>query len=92
MRLYPDGSGDIPLLLNGPTRMGFTLLWPHVRPWRLRQVQPMLRAVPDAARVATMLSRALAASAGQAAPASPVAAAPGRPRRVAGDWPASVGA
>ncbi|WP_428390240.1 photosynthetic complex putative assembly protein PuhB [Lichenicoccus sp.] len=74
VRLYPDGSGDIPLRLTGLTRMGITLLWPHVRPWSLRQVQPMLRCIPDAARVASLLSRSLAASAGQSVPAAPVAA------------------
>ncbi|WP_419729682.1 photosynthetic complex putative assembly protein PuhB [Lichenicola sp.] len=66
LRLNPDGTGDIPLLLEGPTRIGFTQLWPHVRPWRMNRVQPMLRAIPDAARVAQLLSAALAASAGQA--------------------------
>ena len=91
VRLYADGTGDIPLLLGGPNRLGVTTLWPHVRPWRLRRVQPMLRGVPNAAPVASLLSRALAASAGQAAPASPEA--PGaRSRKMAVDWPASVGA
>ena len=89
VRLYADGTGDIPLLLNGPNRIAITKLWPHVRPWRLRQVQPMLRAIPDAARIGTMLSRALAASAGQAAPAAPTPAT-SRPRAAVVDYPASV--
>jgi hypothetical protein len=66
LRLFRDGSGDIPLLLAGETRVGYITLWPHARPWRTRRVQPMLRSVPDAARVAQLLARALAASAGQA--------------------------
>jgi hypothetical protein len=66
LRLFRDGSGDIPLLLAGETRVGYVTLWPHARPWRTRRVQPMLRSVPDAARVAQLLARALAASAGQA--------------------------
>ncbi len=65
LRLYPDGSGDIPVLLEGLTRIGFTQLWPHVRPWRMNRVQPMLRAIPDARRVAQLLAAALAASANQ---------------------------
>lgn len=69
LRLRRDGSGDIPIRLAGPTRMGVTLLWPHVRPWRMRNVEPMLRALPDAASVAQLLGRALAASAEQAVPA-----------------------
>ncbi|MGI4975714.1 MAG: photosynthetic complex putative assembly protein PuhB [Janthinobacterium lividum] len=63
LRLYPDGTGDIALLLEGQSRLGITTLWPHVRPWRTRRVQPMLRAVPDAARVARLLADALATSA-----------------------------
>ena len=66
LRLYPDGSGDIPVLLEGLTRIGFTQLWPHVRPWRMNRVQPMLRAIPDARRVAQLLAAALAGSADQA--------------------------
>lgn len=62
LRLYPDGTGDIALLLEGQSRLGLTTLWPHVRPWRTRRVQPMLRAIPDAARVAQILAGALAAS------------------------------
>ncbi|GAB0116778.1 photosynthetic complex putative assembly protein PuhB [Acidisoma sp. 7E03] len=65
LRLFRDGSGDIALLLSGETRVGYITLWPHVRPWRTRRVQPMLRAIPEAARVAQLLARALAASAGQ---------------------------
>ena len=65
LRLFSDGSGDIPLLLAGETRVGYITLWPHARPWRTRRVQPMLRSVPDAKRVAQLLARALAASARQ---------------------------
>ncbi|MBW4024452.1 MAG: PH domain-containing protein [Proteobacteria bacterium] len=66
LRLFADGSGDIPLLLTGETRVGYITLWPHARPWKTRRVQPMLRSVPDAARVAQLLARALAAHSGQA--------------------------
>ncbi len=79
---HADGSGDIPLSVIAPARivssMYWPLLWPHVRPWRLSRVEPMLRAVPDAAQVAQILGRALAASASQPAPASlPATLAPG---------------
>ncbi len=66
LRLFADGSGDIPLLLAGETRVGYVTLWPHARPWKMKRVQPMMRSVPDAARVAQLLARALAASSGQA--------------------------
>lgn len=63
LRLYPDGTGDIALLLDGQTRIGMNTLWPHARPWHTRRVQPMLRAIPDAARVAQLLADAVAATA-----------------------------
>jgi hypothetical protein len=84
LRLFRDGSGDIPLLLAGATKVGYVTLWPHARPWRTRRVQPMLRSVPDAARVAQLLARALAASSGQSvaafetAPGAAIADAGGR--------------
>jgi hypothetical protein len=65
LRMFGDGAGDIPLLLTGETRVGYITLWPHARPWKTRRVQPMMRSVPDAARVAQLLARALAAHAGQ---------------------------
>lgn len=74
LRLYPDGTGDIALLLDGQTRIGLNMLWPHARPWHTRRVQPMLRAVPGAARVATLLAEAVAARAAAAATPAMMAA------------------
>jgi hypothetical protein len=59
LRLRPDGSGDIPLTLMPGQRLGFVALWPHVRPWRLNQPQPMMRGLADAAGVAELLCRAV---------------------------------
>lgn len=58
------GCGDIALKLPRGTRIAFLHLWPHVRPWQLRQPQPMLRGLPDAAAVATLLGTAWAAANG----------------------------
>ncbi|WP_295850730.1 photosynthetic complex putative assembly protein PuhB [Tardiphaga sp.] len=58
LKTYSDGSGEIPLKLVGE-RVSHLLLWPHVRPWKLIESQPMLRAVPDAAIVAARLNEAL---------------------------------
>lgn len=66
-----DGAGDICLLLNSADRIAYLVLWPHARPWRLTRAEPMLRALPDAARVGQLLGRALAASAGAAVSAAP---------------------
>ena len=61
------GTGDIPLSLSRGERIGYLVLWPHARPWAMRQAEPMLRGVPDGARVANILARALADSTNQAA-------------------------
>ncbi len=63
-----DGSGDIALQLAEGDKLAYLLLWPHARPWQLRQPEPMLRALPDAGKVAQVLSRALAAAAGTPVP------------------------
>jgi hypothetical protein len=60
LRLYGSGAGDIPLVLGGTGRIGFLHLWPHARPWRLSRPEPMLRCVPDAQNVASILARAAA--------------------------------
>ena len=61
LNINADGTGDIPLTLNGEQRLGYLQLWPHARAWKLAVPQPMLRAVPDAQKVATLLARACGA-------------------------------
>ncbi len=70
--IRPDGSGDVVLQLAEDAKLGYFLLWPHARPWRMKRPQPMLRALPQAAEVAQVLARGLAASA--AVPVQPVVA------------------
>ena len=70
LKVNADGTGDIPLKLQGEQRIAYVVLWPHVRPWRLARAEPMLRTVPEASRVAQILGNALAASAGQPAQAA----------------------
>ncbi len=84
LRRHGDGSGDIMLVLSGPDRIAYLHLWPHARPWFVRQPQPMLRALPDVDRIAALVADALAASAGQARTARPDVAAAGRPVPAAG--------
>jgi hypothetical protein len=62
VKIYHDGSGDIPLALADKERVSHLLLWPHVRPWKLVVSQPMLRSVPDAAAVAAKMQEALTGS------------------------------
>ena len=52
------GHGDIALELTGEKTLGWLLLWPHNRPLRYAHPQPMLRAIPDAHKVAELLAEA----------------------------------
>jgi hypothetical protein len=53
--------GDIAIEVGGGDRFKYLMLWPHARPWRFENPQPMLRSVPEAGRVAAILGEALAA-------------------------------
>lgn len=59
LKTYADGTGDISVALRGGHRCGYAVLWPHARPWRFGRPEPTLRCIPEAARVADVLSRAL---------------------------------
>jgi hypothetical protein len=61
LKRHRDDTGDIPVVLAESTRTSYLLLWPHVRPWHFARPQPMLRAIPDVAKVAGILSNALSA-------------------------------
>lgn len=52
------GTGTIALETLGDTRISYLVCWPHVRPWHFARTQPALRCIPDAARVAKLLSEA----------------------------------
>ena len=56
--LRRDGTGTIAITTQGETRLSYLVLWPHVRPWRMKQPQPALRSIPEAERVARLLSEA----------------------------------
>lgn len=74
VKLYPNGSGDIPLALSTRDTFTYVMLWPHVRPRRFSRPEPMLRCLGDAQPVAALLSKAMAAFHGHAAQAAPVRA------------------
>ncbi|TVQ88594.1 MAG: PH domain-containing protein [Chromatiaceae bacterium] len=59
LRTYPDGTGDIPLVLSAEQKVNFLIMWPNVRPWQFFNAQPMLRAIPNAEAVAELLAEAL---------------------------------
>jgi hypothetical protein len=64
LKLYKDGTGDIPMQIATEDKIAFFHLWPHVRPWRLATPEPMMRCVPNAKAVATVLTEAWMASTG----------------------------
>lgn len=61
LRMRGKEHGDIALELGGDRLLGYALLWPHARPFRYAQPEPMLRAIPDAEKVAEILAEACAA-------------------------------
>jgi len=55
IRPQAGGHGDIALTLAGDERIAYLNLWPHARPWLLKQPQPSLRCVPDAKRIGELI-------------------------------------
>lgn len=74
VKIGPDGTGDLPISITTGDRVAFLVLWPHARPWRVARPEPMLRAIPQAEKVARLLADALSNSAG-VAEAQPIPAA-----------------
>lgn len=68
------GSGDIALALGGSDQIAYLHLWPHVRPWRVRRTEPMLRCIGDVDRVGQLLCDAWRADRDASAPEAPLAA------------------
>jgi hypothetical protein len=71
------GHGDVALALAGRDRIAYLNLWPHARPWQLKNPQPSLRCLPGAAAVGERIQQAwlaanpqVAARVGAAAPAA----------------------
>jgi hypothetical protein len=73
LRQYTDGSGDIPLALLGNDKIAYVHLWPHAKPWKLGQPEPALRCVPEAEKVAKILSQAWSAHLGRSSAAGAAA-------------------
>lgn len=56
--LRKSGHGTIALETMGETRLSYLVCWPHVRPWHMKKTQPALRCIPDARKVADIISEA----------------------------------
>ena len=74
------GIGDIAIEPAEGHGLGYAILWPHARPFRFAQPQPMLRAVPNVAELARILTRAV-----QAHQEIVVGESPARPAPAAAD-------
>lgn len=60
-RAHSDGTGDLALTPRETQPIGYLLLWPHVRPWRVSTPEPMLRSIPEVERVGALLRDAVLA-------------------------------
>jgi len=58
LRPQAGGFGDIALALKGPDRIAWLNLWPHARPWALKNPEPSLRCLADVAGVAQTIQGA----------------------------------
>lgn len=76
LRKQDGDCADIVIELATDDRIAWLHLWPHVRPWKLAQPQPMLRAVPEAARVAGLLAQAWSSETGVSVAAAAAEAPP----------------
>lgn len=79
LRVCSDGTGDIVFSAHKDQKLYRMMLWPHVRPWRFRHVEPLLRGIPDPQRVAKLLAGAVRA--GSDAETATVTTAAVRPTR-----------
>ncbi|MCA0304209.1 MAG: PH domain-containing protein [Proteobacteria bacterium] len=93
LRRHRDGTGDLPATLSKGYRLAFLVLWPHARPWFVRNPQPMLRCIPEPERVGRLLADAISAApsrpAVRAAEAAKPVPASTRPA-TSGSMPAAV--
>ena len=90
----PGGYGELPLTLTGNGRLAYLHMWPHARPGRFRDPEPMLRCIPEAAEVAQLLTKAWSEAREDASieVAGPSIEAPARPRNAAAVAAAPAGA
>jgi Bacterial PH domain len=86
----PDGrgGGDIAISTRPGQRAQWAILWPHVRPWRFRSPEPMLRAIADAPAVARIFAQAFTTEI-EGATASTVLTPTPKPRELPGLAPAA---
>lgn len=60
LKLRKGGYGTIALELSEARMLGYLILWPHARPFRFNNPQPLIRVIPEAEAVAKTLAEAVA--------------------------------
>jgi hypothetical protein len=60
-RKHRDGTGDLALSPRGTRGIGYLLLWPHARPWKVGTPEPMFRSISEVDRVGELLKEAVLA-------------------------------
>lgn len=76
LRTFPDGSGDVVLTPSTGDRVGWLFLWPHNRPWQVKDPLPTLRGVADAASVGGLVADGVRRANEEAGTAPPAEEAP----------------
>lgn len=76
LKRHADGTGDLAIAIPKTERLGFSHLWPHVRPWTINHPRPSLRSLPEIEQVSAMLCRAMADAARERGDARITVAAP----------------
>ena len=61
LKVFSDGTGDIALKLENSDKLYWLLLWPNVRSWWVRPLQPLLRGLRDFELAASALASAASA-------------------------------
>ncbi|MEC9045561.1 MAG: photosynthetic complex putative assembly protein PuhB [Pseudomonadota bacterium] len=61
LKSSPAGLGNISIKLKVGNSIPYFFIWPHARPWRFRDAEPMLRAVDDVEAIAKILVEQLEA-------------------------------
>ena len=57
---HKPGKGDTGTIAfepMGDVPISYIMCWPHVRPWKMRPVQPALRCIPEAGKVARLIAQ-----------------------------------
>ena len=58
---FADRSGQIAVQLNTKEKLAWIVLFPHVRPWRFNNPEPLLRGLSDPVKVGEILREAVLA-------------------------------